>query len=114
MSGWQAQQERRKMNAKNSLAALDRRTKLMLEIEHTLAGRSWMLPEPLKFALHPGRKAVILLSGKLTPILREFVDNGKIFVEEEFFPRQRIHNILLLLPQKITEEPKRPPRAVDL
>ncbi|QSY98609.1 hypothetical protein J2J97_32410 (plasmid) [Rhizobium bangladeshense] len=112
MSGWQAQQERRRMDHRNAVAALDRRTAMLLEIEHVLRGMGWMYPQS-RFERHPAREAVIL-SGRLTPILKEFVRDGTIFVEEEFFPRQGINNTLIMLSKRVEIVAAGPPRALNL
>lgn len=112
-SGWMAAQERRKMDQKNAQAALDRRTRVMLEIEAMLrwGQNGWMFSETRdRFEMHPTKKAVI--AEKITPIIQEFIDRGELVTSTEFFPKEGIYRTLLAFPTKVAKATKQ--RGLDL
>lgn len=112
-SGWMAAQERRQMDARNGFAAQDRRSRLLLEIEGMLRHNSdpWMFPELAhRFEIHPTKRAVI--ATKITPLIQEFIDQGKLVATTEFFPKEGVYRLLLTIPQTPTRAVKQ--RGLDL
>lgn len=113
MSGWQAAQERKKQENRNSQARLDRRSKILLAIEYAIRdGSAWLFGEEFdgKFTRHLEKRALIIK--KITPILAELAEDGKIVISDEFFPKEGVFRLLVAMPPR--EERRTRRRAVDL
>ena len=102
------------MDSRNAFAAQDRRSRVMLEIEGMLryGQNGWMFAETRdRFEMHPTKTAVMVT--KVTPILQEFIDQGKLVMSTEFFPKEGVYRTLLSMPPK-GQKPARKQRGLEI